>query len=70
MYTMLYSHVQHTVDQLAYIQGQITSLSLQIDDLSVEQGSDSESDQFKPFWPFQSKRGRKFLGGVCTFDGE
>ena len=27
MYTMLDSHVQHTVDQFAYIQGQITALS-------------------------------------------
>ena len=27
MYTMLDSHVQHTVDQFAYIQGQITVLS-------------------------------------------
>ena len=27
MYTMLDSHVQHTVDQFAYVQGQITTLS-------------------------------------------
>ena len=46
MYGMLNSHVQHTADQFAYIQGQITALSSQIDDLSMEQGSDSESDQF------------------------
>ena len=59
MYTMLDSHVQHTTNQFAYIQGQITALSSQIEDMSMEQGSDSESEQFQPFWPFQSKRGRK-----------
>ena len=31
MYTMLDSHVQHTTSQFAYIQGQITTLSSQID---------------------------------------
>jgi len=36
MFTMLDSHVQHTADQFAYIQGQITVLSSQIDDLSME----------------------------------
>ena len=43
---MLDSHMRHTVDQFAYVQGQITALSSQIDDLSVDQGLDSESDQF------------------------
>ena len=60
MYTMLNSHVQHTADQFAYIQGQITALSSQIGDISMEQGSDSKSDQFQPLWPFRSKGGRKF----------
>ena len=46
MYTMLDSHVQHTKTQFAYIQGQITALSSQIEDLSMARGSDSESDQF------------------------
>ena len=44
MYTMLDSHVQHTADQFAYVQDQITALSFQIDDLFVDQGSDSKSD--------------------------
>ena len=60
MFTMLDSHMQHTANHFAYIQGQITTLSSQIDDLSMEQGSNSESNQFQPFWPFWSKRGRKF----------
>ena len=46
MYTMLDSHVQHTTDQFAYIQGQITAISSQIEDLFMEQGTDSESNQF------------------------
>ena len=46
LYTLLESHVQHTVNQFAYVQGQITVLSFQIDDLSVDQGSDLESDKF------------------------
>ena len=46
MYTMLDSHVQHTTDQFAYVQGQITALSSQIGDLSVDRGLDSESNQF------------------------
>ena len=46
MYTMLNSHVQDTVTQFAYIQGQITALSSQIGDLSMARGSNSESDQF------------------------
>ena len=46
MYTMLDSHVQHTTTQFAYVQGQIIALSSQIEDLSMAQGSDSESDQF------------------------
>ena len=45
MYVMLDSYVQHTADQFAYVQGQITALSSQIDDLSIDQGSDSESNQ-------------------------
>ena len=43
---MLDSHVQRTADWFAYVQGQITNLSSQIDYLSIDQGSDSESDQF------------------------
>ena len=46
MYIMLDSHMWHTADQFAYVQGQITALLSQIDYLSVDQGSDSESDQF------------------------
>ena len=46
MYGMLESHVQHTSDQFAYIQGQIIALSSQIEDMTIAQGSDSESDQF------------------------
>ena len=46
MYTMLDSHVLHIADQFAYVHGQITTLSSQIDDFSVDRGSDSESDQF------------------------
>ena len=46
MFTMLDSHVQDIATQFAYVQGQITALSLQIEDLSMAQGSDSESDQF------------------------
>ena len=41
MYTMLDSHIRHTADQFAYVQGQITALSSQIDDLSIGHGSDS-----------------------------
>ena len=44
MYTMLDSHMQHIAEQFAYIQGQITALSSQIEDMSMEQGSDSESE--------------------------
>ena len=62
---MLDSHVQHTVAQFAYTQGQIMTLSSQIDDLSMDQGSDSESDQFKPLWPFWSKRGENFEGELA-----
>ena len=46
MFTMLDSHVQDIATQFAYVQGQITALFLQIEDLSMAQGSDSESDQF------------------------
>ena len=46
LYTLLDSYVQHTADQFAYVQGQITALSSQIDDLSVDHGLDSESNQF------------------------
>ena len=45
MYGMLESYVQHTTDQFAYIQGQITALSSQIEDMTMAQGSDSESKQ-------------------------
>jgi len=40
------SYVQHTVDQFAYVQGQITTLSSQIEKLSVDHSSDSESERF------------------------
>ena len=46
LYTMLDSNMQHIADQFAYVQGQITTLSSQIDDLSMTRGSDSKSDQF------------------------
>ena len=46
MFTMLDSHVQHTATQFAYIQGQIITLSSQIEDLSMARGSDSKPDQF------------------------
>ena len=46
MYTMLDSHIWHTADRFAYNQSQITALSSQIDDLSVDHGSEFESDQF------------------------
>ena len=46
MFSMLDSHVQHTADHFAYVQGQITALSSQIEDLFVEHGSDSKSGQF------------------------
>ena len=46
MYTLLDSHMRHTTDKFAYVQGQITALSSQIDDLFVNYGSDSESAQF------------------------
>ena len=46
MYGMLESHMQHISDQFAYIQGQITALSSQIEDMSMAHGFDSESDQF------------------------
>ena len=42
----LQNRVSTTADQFAYIQGQITALSSQIDDLSMTRGSDSEFDQF------------------------
>ena len=38
--------MRYTANQFAYVQGQITALSSQIDDLSVDHGSDSKSDQF------------------------
>ena len=43
---MLDSHVQRTADQFAYVQGQITALSSQIEELSVDHSSDSESERF------------------------
>ena len=43
---MLKTHVQHTFDQFAYIQGQIIALSSQIEDMSMAQESDSKSEQF------------------------
>ena len=44
LYIMLDSHMRYTADQFAYVQGQITALSSQIDDLSVDHGSDSKSN--------------------------
>ena len=70
MYTMLDSHVQHTADQFAYVQGQITALSSQIDDLFVNQGSDSEFDQFQPFGHFGRKGGENFEGELAQCQGE
>ena len=46
LYTLLDSYVQHTADQFAYVQDQITALSSQIDDLFVDHGLDLESNQF------------------------
>ena len=46
MSTILDSHVQDTTYQFAYIQGQITALSTQIEEISVDPGSDSESEAF------------------------
>ena len=46
MYTMLDSHVQHIANQFTYVQGQITALSTQIEELSVDHGSDFESEAF------------------------
>ena len=46
MFTMLDFHVQHTATQFAYIQGQIITLSSQIEDLSMARGSDSKPGQF------------------------
>ena len=70
MYIMLDSHVQHTADQFAYVQGQITALSSQIDDLSVDQGSNSESDQFQPFGHSGQKGGENFEGELAQCQGE
>jgi len=46
MFGMLDSHMQHIADQFAYIQGQITALSSQIEDMLMMQGLDLESEQF------------------------
>ena len=46
MSTVLNSRVQHTLDQFAYIKGQITALSTQIKEISVNPGSNSESEAF------------------------
>ena len=46
MFGMLDSHMQHIVDQFAYIQGQITALSSQIEDMLMMKGLDLESEQF------------------------
>ena len=48
---MLESHVQHTSNQFSYIEGQITALSFQIENMMMEQwqqqeGFESESEQF------------------------
>ena len=46
MYTILDSHVQHTANQFTSIQGQITALSTQMEELFVDHGSNSESEAF------------------------
>ena len=51
MYGMLESQVQHTSDQFTYIEGQITVLLSQIENMMMEQqqqqeGFESESEQF------------------------
>ena len=49
MYGMLERHVKNTIDQFTYVEGQITTLSSQIDDMRIEQqqdGSESKSEQF------------------------
>ena len=46
MYTMLDFHVQHTANRFTYVQGQITVLSTQIEELSVDHGYDSKSEPF------------------------
>ena len=69
LYTLLDSHVQHTADQFAYVQGQITTLSSQINDLSIDQGSDLESDQFEPFGHSGQKMGENFEGELAQLRG-
>ena len=75
MYGILQSYVQHTTDQFTYIEGQITAISSQINDMMMEQqrqqqdGSESESEQFQPLWPFQSKRGRNLRGELHSLRG-
>ena len=66
---MLDSHVQHTADQFVYVQVQITALSSQIDDLFIDRGSDSESDQFQPFGHFGQKGGENFEGELAQIGG-
>ena len=63
-------HMRHTVDQFAYVQGQITALSSQIDDLSVDHGLDSESDQFQPFGHSGKKGGENFEGELAQCQEE
>ena len=70
MYGMLETHMQNTTNQYTYIEGQITRLSSQIDDMIMEQrqqqeGSESESKQFQPLWPFQSKRVSSLRGSIA-----
>ena len=67
---MLDSHMQYTADQFAYVQGQITALSSQIDDLSVDHGSDSKSNQFQPFGHSSQKGGENFKGELAHCQGE
>ena len=61
--------MQHTADQFAYVQGQITTLSSQINDLSIDQGSDLESDQFEPFGHSGQKMGENFEGELAQLRG-
>ena len=60
---MLESHVQNTTDQFTYIEGQITAISSQIDDMMMEQqqqqqeGFELELKSFSLFGHFGQKGG-------------
>ena len=66
MYTMLDSHMRHIADQFAYVQGQITALSSQIDDLSVKLSAMVQTpSQTSPFGHFGQKGGENFEGKLA-----